>query len=84
VSDRGDDFTNIADLISLSYRLQPNVRLLLLDQEANWVTTEPFKSQTDGATVFAFRPSTQLRQGLERSRGSLQFVLPAARLWQVP
>ena len=84
VSDRGDDFTNIADLISLSYRLQPNVRILLLDQEANWVTTEPFKSQTDGATVFAFRPSTQLRQGLERSRGSLQFVLPAARLWQVP
>jgi uncharacterized membrane protein len=84
VSDRGDDFTNIADLISLSYRLQPNVRLLLLNQDANWVTTESFKSQIDGATVFAFRPSTQLRQGLERSRGSLQFVLPAARLWQVP
>ncbi|XHX76583.1 MAG: glycosyl transferase family 39 [Stenomitos frigidus ULC029] len=84
VSDRGDDFTNIADLLSLSYRLQPNVRLLLLNQEANWVITDSFESQIDGATVFAFRPSNQLRQGLERSRGSLQFVLPAARLWKMP
>ncbi len=83
VSDRGDDFINLGDLISLSYRLEPTVRMLLLNQNADWVTTESFKSQTDGATVLAFRPSSQLRQSLERSRGTLQFLKPA-RLWQVP
>jgi uncharacterized membrane protein len=84
LSDQGDDFTNLGDLISLSYRLNPNVRILLLNQEANWVTTESFKSQIDGATVLAFRPSNQLRRSLERSHGTLQLVLPITPLWQVP
>jgi uncharacterized membrane protein len=84
LSDRGDDFTNLGDLISLSYRLQPNAQMLLLNQETNWVTTESFQSQIDGATVVAFRPSKPLREALERSRGSLQPLLPEARLWRVP
>ena len=84
VSDRGDDFTNLGDLISLSYRLNPTTRMLLLNQNDSWVTTKSFKSQLNGATVFAFRPSNALRQSLERSRGTLQPSLPAARLWQVP
>lgn len=84
LSDAGDDFTNLGDLISLSYRLNPTVRMLLLSQDANWVTTQSFKAQIEGSTVIAFRPSQPLRKALERSRGTLQPVLPAARLWQVP
>ncbi|PSB26015.1 glycosyltransferase family 39 protein [Stenomitos frigidus] len=84
LSDRGDDFTNLGDLISLSYRLHPNVRMLLLSQNVNWVATQSFASQTDGSTIFAFRPSKPLRVALERSRGTLQPILPAARVWQVP
>lgn len=83
LSDQGDDFTNLGDLISLSYRLNPTVRMLLL-QDANWVTTAAFQDQIKGATVVAFRPSKPLRESLERSRGSLKPLLPAARLWQVP
>ena len=84
LSDRGDDFTNLGDLISLSYRLHSSAQLLLLSQAANWVTTESFKAQINGATVVAFRPSKPLKEALERSRGPLQPLLPAARLWRVP
>ena len=82
LSDRGNDFTNLGDLISLSYRLHPNVQMLLL-QDTNWVTTESFKSQVDGVTVVAFRPSKPLREALER-RSPLQPLLPDPRLWKVP
>ncbi|MBW4471677.1 MAG: glycosyl transferase family 39 [Stenomitos rutilans HA7619-LM2] len=81
VSDAGDDATNLGNLISLSYRLSPNVRLLLL-QDANWVTSAAFTLQTDGSTVIAFRPSQPLKQALERSR-FLQPLLPEAYVWQV-
>ena len=83
LSDVGNDFTNLGDLISLSYRLNPNVQMLLLSRDVHWVTTQSFASQTDGATVFVFRPSKPLREALERSRGALQPTLTAAQLWQI-
>lgn len=82
LSDAGDDVTNLGDLISLSYRLHPNVQMLLL-QDANWVNSETFTSQTDGSTVIVFRPSQSLKQALERS-SPLQPFLTEAHVWQVP
>jgi hypothetical protein len=84
LSDRGDDATNLNALISLSYRLNPTVTLLLLQEDAAWVTTAAFESQIQGATVMAFRPSVRLQQTLERSRGNLQLLLPGSQLWQIP
>ena len=83
LSDIGDDFTNLGDLISLSYRLNPNVRMLLLSKDADWVTTPSFASQIKGSTVIAFRPSKPLREALARSQATLQPLIPAAGVWQV-
>jgi uncharacterized membrane protein len=82
LSDAGDDATNLDNLMSLSYRLNPNVRMLLL-QDANWVTSETFMSQTADSTVIAFRPSRSLKQALERSH-PLQPFLPEAEVWLAP
>jgi len=83
VSDAGEASTNLSDLISLSYRLNPNVRLLLLNN-ADWVATRSFTAQTEGSTIVAFHPSQPLKEALERSRGTLQPLLPEANVWQVP
>ena len=83
LSDHGD-YTNLGDLISLSYRLQPQVQMLLINQDVHWVDTAAFADQIQGSPVIVFRPSGELRAALERSRGPLEPLLPQAQLWQLP
>ncbi|XGV97846.1 MAG: glycosyltransferase family 39 protein [Leptolyngbya sp. BL-A-14] len=83
LSEAGENASNLSDLISLSYKLTPNVRMLLLGPDVNWVTTPSFTAATDGLTVLGFRPSSALKEALERSRHALQPFLPGANVWLV-
>jgi len=83
LSDIGDDFTNTGDLISLSYRLRPEIPLLLIRQP-DWVRTPEFSRQIAGKTAIAFRPSQPLWQTLEQTHGPLKKLMLEERLWQVP
>jgi hypothetical protein len=80
LSDMGDDYTNMGDLISLSYELQPNVQLLLLDKLPD-LSLLPANAPAD-IPVFAFRPSKNLRTEIEKT-WRLEPVHQTARLWML-
>ncbi len=77
VSDVGNDFTNIGDLLSLSYRLPPTTHLLLL------ASTPDLSIIPTSGTVLAFRPSTQLQKSLTTAGRSLTMIYPEGRLYQI-
>jgi uncharacterized membrane protein len=83
ISEVGDDYTNTGDLISLSYLLNKDVRLLLI-REPSWVKTPGFKAQIQGANPIVFRPSQALQRSLEQTFGGLQSTYPEGRLWKLP
>lgn len=83
ISDQGNDYTNMGDLISLSYRVNPEVHFLLL-QSPDFAYTPEFTSALQGKIAIAFRPSQALKQTLEQNYGSLTPMLKAERLWQIP
>ncbi len=77
ISDPGDDYTNTGNLISLSYKLNDDVKLLLFTQE-------PKLSQIPkNPSIFVFRPSQALHQALEDKNSHLELVFPAGKLWQL-
>jgi len=84
ISDIGDDYTNTGDLISLSYRLNESVQLLLLKQPPAFVSSEEFAAKLQGKTAIAFRPTRSLQQALEQRYGQLSRILTTERLWEVP
>ena len=83
ISDIGDDSTNTGDLISLSYRFNKPVKLLLI-KKPEFVTTAEFKSALQGTTAIAFRPSRKLQIKLEQTYGKLSNALPIEKLWKIP
>ena len=79
ISDRGDNFTNQGNLISLSYLLDDDVRLLLLSYPPNVETLQGI-SVPSNSEVLLFQPSGKLREALEQEQGHLEWVLPAGGL----
>lgn len=77
ITDSGDDFTNMGDLISLSYLLDKDVQLLLLSDSPNFDLLKGY------ADSFIFRPSEKLRLAIEQKQGKLEPVLESARLWKL-
>jgi uncharacterized membrane protein len=77
VSDIGDDFTNTGDLISLSFRLQDNVRLFLMSRPPNFDAIAPEPE------VLLFRPSTAMREAIAQKGWRLQVVSAPGRLWRL-
>lgn len=77
IADSGDDFTNMGDLISLSYLLDKDVQLLLLSESYN------FDLLRDYADSFVFRPSEKFRLAIEQKQGKLEPVLDYGRLWRL-
>lgn len=81
LSDIGDDFTNTGDLLSLSYRLDPNIRLYLvgntpaLPPDLGPLVTEP--------SILVFRPSQSLRTAIAQQGWQLVPVHEDARLWRI-
>ncbi|MDF0552568.1 glycosyltransferase family 39 protein [Kamptonema sp. UHCC 0994] len=77
IADSGDDFTNMGDLISLSYLLDKDVQLLLLSDSPNLDLLKGY------ADFFVFRPSEKLHLVIEQKQGKLEPVLEYARLWKL-
>jgi uncharacterized membrane protein len=77
LSDIGDDFTNTGDLISLSYRLNKDVQLLLLNQPPN---LESFQGYTE---ALVFRPSQPLFQVFKQQHIQVEKVYDPGRLWRI-
>ncbi|MBD2102973.1 glycosyltransferase family 39 protein [Leptolyngbya sp. FACHB-261] len=77
VSDIGDDFTTTGDLISLSYRLRPELRLLLLSRSPDFSLV---KGETD---VIVFRPSDVVRKAVQQQGWTLKLIYSPGRLWQL-
>lgn len=83
ISDIEGDSTNTGDLISLSYRFNKPVKLLLI-KKPEFVTTAEFRSALQGTTAIAFRPSRKLQIKLEQTYGKLSNALPIEKLWKIP
>jgi uncharacterized membrane protein len=76
ISEIGDDFTNTGDLISLSYLLHQNTKMILL--------TKPFDHELLLAysAPFVFRPSHKLCEAFEQKQIRLESVFQPGRLWR--
>ncbi|MGB3404557.1 MAG: glycosyltransferase family 39 protein [Microcoleaceae cyanobacterium] len=77
VSDKGDFGVNKRNLISLSYKLNPDVKFLLMDRSPNFYLL-PINS-----TVFVYAPSKTLQQGISPKHGKLEPVVESQFLWQL-
>lgn len=77
ISDRGNDFTNMGDLLSLSYLLDKNVRLMLLSQSPDMEMLNRYSAP------LVFRHSEKLRSVLKRNQRRLEPVLEYAKLFRV-
>jgi uncharacterized membrane protein len=81
ICDRGDNWTNMGDLISLSYLLENKVKILPLsyppDPEKIKNILEENKNYSE---IFVFRPSAKFRSALEQTQTELDLVLAEGQL----
>ena len=77
ISDRGNDFTNMGDLLSLSYLLDKDVRLMLLSQSPDIEMLNRYSAP------LVFRPSEKLRSAFKRNQRRLEPVMEYAKLFRV-
>ena len=75
ISDRGDDYLNQGNLISLSYRLEPDVELLLIEYDAidRGLASAPHLEDRE---VLFYSPSKRLRSEVEAKWGLLARINP--------
>ncbi|MBE9006388.1 glycosyltransferase family 39 protein [Fortiea sp. LEGE XX443] len=83
ISDIGDDFTNTGDLISLSYGLNKNVRLMLLSQSPQLKSVNIQSLLLEKYPIFVFRPSQKLVKAIQQQQGELVPIFPPGRLWKL-
>jgi Predicted membrane protein len=76
ISDRGNDFTNMGDLLSLSYLLDKDVRLILMSQSPDMEMLNKYSAP------LVFRPSEKLRSALKQNQRRLEPILESARLFR--
>ncbi|MEG4084407.1 glycosyltransferase family 39 protein [Microcoleus sp. POL10_C6] len=76
ISDRGNDFTNMGDLLSLSYLLDKDVRLMLMSQSPEIEMLNKYSAP------LVFRPSEKLRSALKQNQRRLEPILQYARLFR--
>ncbi|MGB3508445.1 MAG: glycosyltransferase family 39 protein [Microcoleaceae cyanobacterium] len=76
LSDVGNNYTNTGDLISLSYLLDDDVRLLLLSKSPN------LEMVAGESELFVFRPSGKLREAIKAKQWELKSAV-AGELWRV-
>ncbi|NES04710.1 MAG: glycosyl transferase family 39 [Okeania sp. SIO2F4] len=76
LSDVGNNYTNTANLISLSYILDDDVRLLLLSQSPN------LEMVGDELEIFVFRPSMRLQEAIQGKQWEFESIVDG-ELWRV-
>ncbi len=64
ISDEGADWTNLGDLLALSYALNPNIELFLAGNPVNVDKLKNIFDKTD-SQIFLFRPSKRLLLALD-------------------
>ncbi|MEG4964594.1 MULTISPECIES: glycosyltransferase family 39 protein [unclassified Microcoleus] len=77
ISDRGNDFTNMGDLLSLSYLIDKDVRLILMSQSPEIEMLNKYSAP------LVFRPSEKLRSALKQNQRRLEPILEYAKLFRV-
>ncbi|MEG3972309.1 glycosyltransferase family 39 protein [Microcoleus sp. T2B6] len=77
ISDRGNDFTNMGDLLSLSYLLDKDVRLMLLSQPPEIEMLNKYSAP------LVLGPSEKLISALKQNQRRLEPILEYARLFRV-
>ncbi|MEG4811441.1 glycosyltransferase family 39 protein [Microcoleus sp. F8-D3] len=77
ISDRGNDFTNMGDLLSLSYLLDKDVRLILMSQSPEIEILNKYSAP------LVLGPSEKLRSALKQNQRRLEPILEYARLFRV-
>lgn len=83
VSDQGDDYTNMGDLISLSYLLPKDTRLFLTKPIPDLSQLEALSSLSS-KDFYLFHPSQVLQKAFEQKFGKVTKVVPEASLWRLP
>ncbi|MEG4272798.1 MULTISPECIES: glycosyltransferase family 39 protein [unclassified Microcoleus] len=76
ISDRGNDFTNMGDLLSLSYLLDKDVRLMLLSHSPDMELLNKYSAP------LVFRPSEKSISAFKRNQRRLEPILEYARLFR--
>ncbi|MEG4633406.1 glycosyltransferase family 39 protein [Microcoleus sp. AR_TQ3_B6] len=76
ISDRGNDFTNMGDLLSLSYLLDKDVRLILMSQSPDMEMLNKYSAP------LVLRPSEKLRSALKQNQRRLEPILESGRLFR--
>jgi hypothetical protein len=82
LSDRGDNWVNIGEVVSLSYHLKPEVKFILASYpyEAKKLDKliEVYKDN-----LFIYYPSQSLKSFLEENYGTLELVSNKFNLWKI-
>jgi uncharacterized membrane protein len=76
ISDRGNDFTNMGDLLSLSYLLDKDVRLMLMSQSPDMEMLNKYSAP------LVLGPSEKLRSALKQNQRRLEPILESGRLFR--
>ncbi|VXD24333.1 glycosyltransferase family 39 protein [Planktothrix paucivesiculata] len=80
IVDHGSYYTNLGNIISLSYELNPDIKLLMVNSEPNLLLL-PI-----GPKVFVLNPSEELRQTIKNENYQLEKVEKVdqkSRLWEL-
>ncbi|HIK16023.1 MAG TPA: glycosyltransferase family 39 protein [Leptolyngbyaceae cyanobacterium M33_DOE_097] len=82
VSDHGNSFTNLGDLISISYLVKPEVPVVYFGDDLDYINRPEFaKLQVEHSIIF-FRPTKALQDQLEATFRNLQpHSKPELKLW---
>ncbi|MCC5640318.1 glycosyltransferase family 39 protein [Nostoc sp. CHAB 5844] len=83
MSDIGDDFTNTGDLISLSYGLHKDVKLILLSSPLQLELVNIESLLLKNYPIFVFRPSQELVEVIQQQQGKLVPISAPGRLWKL-
>lgn len=80
IVDHGNYYTNLGNIISLSYELNPDIKILMVNSEPNLLLL-PI-----GPKVFVLNPSEELRQTIKNQNYQLEKVEKVdqkSRLWEL-
>lgn len=82
ISDQGDDWTNLGEIISLSYKLNKNTNFYLTSEPPN---IKKLKNvlELSRSSLIVFRPSQKLRTSIESLSYSLDNLFPLGNLYQI-
>ncbi|MBD2481047.1 glycosyltransferase family 39 protein [Planktothrix sp. FACHB-1365] len=77
IVDQGIDYTNLGNIISLSYELNPNIKLFMVNSQPNLLLLPV------GPKILVLNPSQELRQRIETSNYQLEKVAQQTQLWEL-